>query len=117
MARKNEIEMYSVHNEGKSIVDERFIRSLKKKIYKYKTSILSKNMYLDKLDDIMNEYNNTYHRTTKMKAVDVRPSIYIDFNKENNKDGFKFKVFDSVRISKYENFFVRDYISSWSEEV
>ena len=116
MARKNEIEMYSVHNKGKSIVDERFIRNLKKKIYKYKTSI-SKNMYLDKLNDIMNKYNNTYHRTTKMKAVDVRPSIYIDFNKENNKDGFKFKVFDSVRISKYKNFFVRDYVSNWSEEV
>ena len=53
--------MYSIHNEGIFIVAERFIRTLKTKIYKYMTSI-SKNMYIDKLDDIVNEYNNTYHR-------------------------------------------------------
>ena len=63
--------MHSIHNEGKSVVAERFIRTLKTKIYKYMTSI-SKNVYIDKLDDIVNEYNNTYHRTIKMKPVDVK---------------------------------------------
>ena len=63
--------MYSIHNEGKSVVAERFIRTLKNKIYKYKTSI-SKKFYIAKLDDTVNEYNNTYHRTIKMKPVDVR---------------------------------------------
>ena len=67
---KNDIEMYSTHNEGKSVV-ERFIRTLKNKIYKYMTSI-SKNVYIDKLDDIVGEYNNTKHRTIKMKPIDVK---------------------------------------------
>ena len=62
--------MYSTHNEEKSVVAEIFIRTLKNKIYKYMTSI-SKNLYIDKLDDIVNEYNNTYHRTIKMKPIDV----------------------------------------------
>ena len=66
--KDNDIEMYSIHNEGKSVVAERFIRTLKTKIYKYMTSI-SKNVYIDKLDDIVNEYNNTYHITIKMKAI------------------------------------------------
>ena len=70
--------MYSIHNEGKSVVTERFIRTLKTKIYKYMTSI-SKNVYIDKLDDIVNEYSNTYHRTIKMKPVDVKDNIYADF--------------------------------------
>ena len=74
----NDIEMYSVHNEEKSVVAERFIRTLKNKIYKYMTAI-SKNVYINKLDDIVGEYNNTYHRTTKMKPVDVKDNTYIDF--------------------------------------
>ena len=73
----NDIEMYSTHNKEKSVVAERFIRTLKTKIYKYMTSI-SKNMYIDKLDDIVNEYNNTYHRTTKMKPVDIKDNTYFD---------------------------------------
>ena len=64
--KDNDIDMHSIHNEGKPVVAERFIRTLKTKIYKYMTSI-SKNVYIDKLDDIVNEYNNTYHRTIKMK--------------------------------------------------
>ena len=72
--------MYFIHNEGKSVVAERFIRTLKTKIYKYMTSI-SKNVYIDKLDDIVNEYNNTYHRTIKLKPVDVKDNTCIDFNK------------------------------------
>ena len=67
--------MYSRNNEGKSVVVERFVRTLKTKIYKYMTSI-SKNVYIDKLDDIVNQYNNKYHTTTKMKPVDVKKHIY-----------------------------------------
>ena len=77
----------------------------------------SKNVYIDKLDDIVNKYNNTYHKTVKMKTVDVNPSIYIDFNKGNNKEGPKFKVGDNVRISKYENILANGYVPNWSEEV
>ena len=80
MVKDNDIEMYSIHNEGKPVVAERFIRTLKTKIYKYKTSI-SNNVYIDRLDDIVNEYNNTYHRTIKMKSVDVKGNKYIDFKK------------------------------------
>ena len=79
--KENNIEF--IHNEGKSVVAERFIRTLKTKIYKYLTSI-SKNLYIDKLDDIANEYNNTYHRTIKMKPIDVKDNAYIDFKKEVN---------------------------------
>ena len=112
---KDNIEMYSIHNEGKSVVAERFIRTLKTKIYKYMTSI-SKNVYIDKLDDIVNEYNNTYHRTIKMKPVDVKDNTYIDSNKEVNDKDPKFKVGDHVRISKYKNIFAKGYTPNWSEE-
>ena len=81
MARKkNDIEMYSTHNEGKSVVAERFIRILQNKIYIYTTSIIKK-WYIDKSDDIVHKYNNTYHRTIKMKPVDVKSSTYIDTSK------------------------------------
>ena len=94
--------MYSTNNEGKSVVTERFIRTLKTKIYKYMTSI-SKNVYIDKLDNIVKEYNNKYHTSIKMKPADVNDNTYINFTKEiNNKDP-KFKVSDHVRISKYKN--------------
>ena len=113
--KDNDIEMYSIHNEGKSVAAERFIRTLKNKIDKFMTSI-SKNVYIDKLDDIVNEYNNTY-RSIKMKPIDVEDNTYIDFKKEvNNKDP-KFKVGDYVRISKYKNIFAKGYLPNWSEEV
>ena len=70
--------MYSIHNEGKSVVAERFIRTLQNKICKYMISI-SKNVYIDKLDDIVKKYNNTYHASIKMKPVDVKDNTYIDF--------------------------------------
>ena len=95
------------------VVAERFIRTLKTKIYKYMTS-LSKNVF-DKLDDIVNEYNNTYHRTIKMKPVDVKDNTYINFKKEVNDKSPKFS--DHVRISKYKNIFAKGYIPNWSEEV
>ena len=108
--------MYSIHNEGKSVVAERFIRTLKSKFYKYMTSI-SKNVYIDKLDDIVDEYNNTIHTTIKMKPIDVKDNAYINVDKEiNNKDP-KFKVGDCVRISKYKNIFAKGYTPNWSEEV
>ena len=105
--------MYSAHNEGKSVVAERFIRTLKNKIYKYMTSI-SKNVYIDKIDDIVNKQNNTYHRTIKIKPVDVKPSTYIDSSKEINNEDPKFKTKDIVRISKYKNIFAKGYVSNCS---
>ena len=107
--------MYTIHKEGKSVVAERFIRTLKTKIYKYMTSI-SKNVYIDKLDDIVNEYNNTYHRTVKMKPVDVKYNTYINFRKEVNDKDPKFKVADHVRISKYKNIFANGCTQNRSEE-
>ena len=96
---KNGIEMYSMHNEGKSVAAEESSRTLKNKMYKYMTSI-SKNMYIDKLGNVI-KYRNTY-KTIKSKPVDVKPSIYIDFDKRNNEEDPKFKVGDNIRISKLQ---------------
>ena len=113
---KSGVEMYSTNNEGKSVIAERFIRTLKNKIHKYMTSI-SKNVYIDKLSDIVDEYNNTYHRTIKMKPVDIKDNTYIDFEKEVNDKDSKFKIGDHVRIPKYKNIFAKVYMPNWSEEV
>ena len=112
----NDIVMYSTNNEGKSVIAERFIRTLKNKIYKYMTSI-SKNVYIDQIDNIGKEYNNTYHTSIKMKSVDVKHSTYIDFKKKSNDKNPKFKVGDHVRISKYNNIFAKGYMLNWSEEI
>ena len=114
--KDNDIEMYSTNNEGKSALAERFIRTLKNKSYKYMTSI-SKNVYIDKLDDIVKKYNKTYHTSIKMKPVDVKDNTYIDFKKEVNDKNPKFKVGDKVRISKYKNIFAKGYMPNWSEEI
>ena len=106
--QNNDIEMYSTHNEEKFVIAERFIRTLKNKTYKYITSV-SKNVYIDKLYDIVNQYNNTYHSTTKIKPFDVKWSTYIDSSKENNDRVPKFKIRDIVRISKYKNIFAKGY--------
>ena len=66
---------------------------------------ISKNMYNDELDNIVNKYNNTYHRRIKMKPADVKSSTYSNFYKENNKERPKLKVYDNLRISKYKNNF------------
>ena len=108
--------MYSIHNEGKSVVAERFSRTLKNEIYRYISSI-SKNVYINKLDDIVDEYSNTYHRTIKMNPVDVKDNTDVDFEKEVNDKDPKFKVGDYVRISKYKNIFAKGYMPNWSEEV
>ena len=79
---------------------------------------ISKNVYTDKLDDIVNKSNNAYHNTIKMKPVDVKSNTYIDSSKEiNEKDHPKFKIGDNVRISKYKNIFAKGYTPNWSEEV
>ena len=96
--------MYLTHKEGKSVVAERFIRTLKNNIYKYMTSV-SKNVYINKLDDIVNKYNNTYHSTIKIKTVHAKPNTYINSSKEINVKDPKFKIDDIVRTSKYQNIF------------
>ena len=108
--------MYSIHNEGKSVVAERFIRNLKTKIYKYMTSV-SKNIYIGKLGDIVGKYNNTYYKTMKMKPVDVKFIAYIDFKKEFNDKDSEFEVGDHVRIFKYKNNFSKGQTPNWAEEV
>ena len=100
--------MYLIHNEGKSVVAERFIRTF------IMTSV-SKNVYIDKLDAIVGDYN-MYHRIIKIKLVDVKDNTYIDFKKEVDDRDPKFKVGDHVRISKYKNIFAKGYMSNWSEE-
>ena len=102
---KNDIAMYSTHNEGKSAVAERFIRTIKNKIYKYMTSI-SKNVHVHNLDDIIDEYNNTYHRTIKMKPINVKDNTYINTDKEVNDNDPKFK-----------NISAKGYTPNWSEEI
>ena len=88
---KNDIEMYSTHSEGKYVVIERFIRTIKNKSYEYMTSV-SKNMYIDRLDDIVNKYNNTYHNAIKMKL-------------------------DIVKISKFRTIFAKGCVPNSSQEV
>ena len=112
----NDIVMYSTNNEGKSVIAGRFIKTLKNKIYKYMTSV-SKNVYIDKLDDIVRKYNNSYHTSIKIKPMNVKDNTYIDFKKESNDKNPKFKVGDHVRISKYKNIFAKGYMPNWWEEV
>ena len=78
---------------------------------------ITKNVYIDKLDDIVNEYNDTYHRRIKMKPVDVKDHTYINSSKEVNDEDPTFQVGDHVRISKYKNIFAKGYIPNWSKEV
>ena len=114
--KDNDISMYSTYNEGKSVVAERFIKTLKKKIYKHMTSI-SKNVYFDVLDDIVGEYNNTYYKTIRMKPADVKDDSFAEYNEKSNEKDPKFKVGDHVRISKFKNVFAKGYTSNWSEEI
>ena len=104
--------MYSAHNEGKSIVTERFIKTLENKIYKHMTTI-GKNV----LDDIVKNYNNTIHNSIKMKPKDVKNDNLIKYFEEFNKKNPKFEIGDHVRISKYKNVFSKGYLPNWSEEI
>ena len=96
---KKDIEMFSTYKEGKSVAAERFIRTLKNKIYKIMTSI-SKNLCIDKLDYLVNKHNNAYNSTIKTKLVDVIPNTYIESSKKINNQYPKFKIGDIDRISK-----------------
>ena len=95
----NNTEMYSTYNEGKPAVAERFIRTLKNKIFKHMTAIL-KNIYFDVLDDIVDKYNNTVQKTIKMNPIDVTVDSCAEYNENPNKKDPEFKVGDHVRISK-----------------
>ena len=78
---------------------------------------ISKNVYFDVLDDIVDKYNNTVHRTIKMKPIDVTDDSYAEYNEDFNKKDPKFKVGDHVKISKYKNIFAKGYAPNWTEEV
>ena len=99
--------MYALHNEGKSVVAEKYVMSLKIKVFKYMTSV-SKNMYIDKLDGIVKKYNNTNHNTIKMKPVNVKSNTYVNSSK---------KIGNIVRISQCKNVFAKSCVTNWSEEV
>ena len=107
--------MYSTHNEGKSVITERFIKTLKNKLYKHMTAA-GKNVYYNVLDDVVYEYNNTKHSTTKMKPIDVKNNkrVYID---EHNEKASRFEVGDRVKISKFKNIFAKGYTTNWSKEI
>ena len=106
--------MYSTYNEGKSVVPERFIRTLKNKLYKHMTATGKNVCYV--LGDVVNEYNNTKHNTIKMKPKDGRDNkrVYID---EHNEKDSRLKVGDRVRISKFNNIFAKGYTPNWSKEI
>ena len=114
--KENDIEMYSTYNEGKSVVPERFIKTLKNEIYKYMTTI-GKNVYFNVLDDIVKNYNNSFRSSIKMKPKDVTDNKFVKYVEETNKKDPKCKIGDHVRISKYKNIFVKEYLPNWSEEV
>ena len=112
----NDINMYSTYNEGKSVVIERFIRTLKNKLYKHMTAT-GKNVYYDVLNDAVNKYNNTKYSTIKIKPIDVGDNnkrVHID---EHNEKDSRFKVGDRVRISRYKNIFAKGYTPNWSKEI
>ena len=130
----NDIIMCSTFNEGKSVVAERFIRTLKNKLYKHMTTT-GKNVYYDVLDDVVNEYNNTKHNTIKMKPKDVKNDaaelsslerttkscaiirnkiVYID---EHTEKSARYNVGDRVRIPKFKNIFAKGYTPNWSRQI
>ena len=78
---------------------------------------ISKNVSIDKLDGIVNKYNNTYHKTIKMKPIGIKQSTYFESSKKTNYQEPKFKIGDIVRILKYKNIFAKGYVPNWSEEV
>ena len=103
MTKKYDIEIYATYNEQKPVIAERLIRTLKNKFYEYMTSV-SKNVHIDKLDDIISKYNNTYHRTITINPADVKSNTYSNTGKKiNNKDP-KSKVDDHIRILKQKYF-------------
>ena len=114
--KENDIEMYSTFNEGKSVVVETFIKTLKNKVYKHMTYI-GKNVYFNVLDDIVKKYNNTVHSSIKMKPKDVRDDYFTEYIEGTIKKNSKFKIGDHVRISTYKIIFAKGYTPNWSEEI
>ena len=112
--KENHMEKYSTYNEGKSAVAEKFIKTLKNKIYKHMTAVLKD---FDVLDVIVDEYDNTFHKTIKIKPIDIKLDSYSVYNVESNEKDPKFKAGDHVRISKYKNIFAKVYTPNWYEEV
>ena len=112
----NDREMYSTYNEGKSVVAEIIIRTLKNKIYKHMTAV-SKNVYFDVSDNLVDNYNNTFRRTIKVKPIDVKLDFYAEYDVDSNEKDTKFKISDHVRISKYKNIFAKGYTPNCSVEV
>ena len=106
--------MYSTQNKSVNFLS--FIKNLKNKLYKHMTSI-SKKVYIEKLDDLVNGYNNTYHRTIKMRSIDVKSGNYVEYNAISHDKDPKFQVGGHVRISKYKNIFAQGYTPNWSEEL
>ena len=115
LVETNDIEIYSARNKGKYVVAERFMITIKNKFYKYMT-LFSKNVYIDKLDGLVNKCNNTYHSAIKVKPVNIKSNTYIKPRKEINDQDPKFKIGYNIRISKYKNVFAKGYTLSWSEE-
>ena len=113
MDKGKDTEMHPTHNEVISV--QIIFRTLKKKIYKYMTSI-SKNVYIDQLTDIFNECNNAYQNTIKMNPVDIELSSYIDFGKQPNEIPPKFKAGDHPRTQKCQDIFGKGYALNRSEE-
>ena len=103
----NNIEMYSIYNEEKSVVAERFIRTLKKKIFKHMTAI-SKNVYFDVFDDIVNKYNNTVHRTITTKPIDVTDDYYAEYNGNSNKKILNLRLVTMLEFQNIETFWLKD---------
>ena len=114
--KNNKIEMYSTFNKWKSVAAEKFIRTLKNTIFKHMTAV-SKNVYFDVLDDVVNKYNNTVHRTIKIKPIDVTSDSYAEYNEDSNEKDSRFRVGNRVRISKYKNISAKGYTQNWSEQV
>ena len=113
---KNDTKTYLTYNEEITAVTERFLRTLKNKVCKYMTSI-SKILFTEKLDDIVNKYNNAYHRTIKMKPNDVKPSRHIDSKKEINDKDPKFEIGNIITTWDYTNIFAKGYVPNWTEQV
>ena len=99
--------MYPTYYEGKYVLSERFIRTLKNRISKHMT-VVSKNINFDVLNNTVDNYNNTYHRTIKMKLIDVKPHSHFEYSVDSNEKDPKFQVGYHFRISKYKNIFLKD---------
>ena len=108
--------MYSTYNEGKSVVAERFIRTLKNKLYMHMTAV-GKNVYWNVLDDVVDKYNDTVNRSIGMKPEDVKSDKKAVYVEESNKKSARFSVGDRVRISKFKSTFAKGYIPNWSKEI